>query len=126
MLFGYQFIVASKPKALQVSGHKSVEFGETGATMGLISLLLVLFDPFGIIRNYIMKPATDVLFGAYSFYKDKTANSVLSAREVIIRLGIIMFAGSVIIWTAIFMYIAFYYTYMPAIAHMRPVNMQFE
>lgn len=92
--------------------------------MGLISLFFGL--PIDMIRNYIFKPALDRTYNTYEDYKTRTKEGVTSAREVIFKLAVVALAAAVIIWLAIFMYIAFYYTYMPAIAHIRPVHMQFK
>ncbi|XP_059616720.1 seipin [Phlebotomus argentipes] len=94
--------------------------------MGLYRMLLNLVDPFGVIRNFIVKPANDFAFSLFLHYKHRTAEGVNNVRELLLKALIVFFAGAVVIWTAVFMYITFYYTYMPAIAHMRPVHMQFE
>lgn len=91
--------------------------------MGFAKLLLNILDPFKIIRTYILKPTLTMGIFAYEHYKTKTQESVESTKNIVIRFGIIAFAVIIIIWSSIFMYICFYYTYMPAIAHTRPVNM---
>lgn len=88
--------------------------------MGLISSIIAL--PFELLRGYIIQP----MHNTYDDYKNRTKQGVLSVREVVIKLAILALAAAVIIWMAVFMYIAFYYTYMPAIAHIRPVHMQFK
>lgn len=92
--------------------------------MGLLTLLFGL--PIEIVRGYIFQPALDRTYSKYEDYKARTKEGAISAREVAIKLAIVALAAAVIIWLAIFMYIAFYYTYMPAIAHVRPVHMQFK
>lgn len=92
--------------------------------MGMLSLLFGF--PIEIIRNYVFRPALDRTFTTYEDYKIRTKEGVSSVREVIFKLAVVALAAAVIIWLAIFMYIAFYYTYMPAIAHIRPVHMQFK
>lgn len=98
--------------------------GGPQSNMGLVSLIFGL--PFEIARGYIFKPALDRTYSRYEDYKTRTKEGVSSAREVAFKLAIVALAAAVIIWLAIFMYIAFYYTYMPAIAHIRPVHMQFK
>lgn len=92
--------------------------------MGLIMMVLGL--PFEMLRGYIIQPVLDRTQNTYDDYRSRTKQSVISAREIFFKLGILALAAAVIIWMAIFMYIAFYYTYMPAIAHIRPVHMQFK
>ncbi|GAB0086172.1 Seipin [Sergentomyia squamirostris] len=95
-------------------------------TTGLYKMIVNFVDPFGIIRGYVVKPASDFAFSLFVHYKNRTAEGVNNVRELILKILIVLFAIAVVAWTAIFMYITFYYTYMPAIAHMRPVHMQFK
>lgn len=81
--------------------------------------LIRLVDPFGIIRNNIVQP----LYVLYDQYKESTLDNV---REVLIRLAVILFVFACVFWAAIFFYVTFYYSYMPQIAHMRPVYMQYK
>lgn len=82
--------------------------------------------PFDILRDYILHPITEKTQQTYEGYKIRTQQGVVSVRELVVKLLILALAAAVIIWLAIFLYIAFYYTYMPAIAHIRPVHMQFQ
>lgn len=82
--------------------------------------------PFELLRGYIIQPVVDRTQNTYDDYKFRTKQGVISARELVIKLAILALAAALIIWMAVFMYIAFYYTYMPAIAHTRPVHMQFK
>lgn len=94
--------------------------------MGITSLFATFIDPFGIIRKLIFNPILDITNSAFTHYKEKTTEGVTSARGIAIKLTVIALAAAIIIWTSVFMYIAFYYTYMPAIGHIRPVHMQFK
>lgn len=105
-----------------------------GRKMGFVKTLLInLVDPFGLLRKVVVQPAlgTAALFGFYdaraasddSCYGERTN---ASARDIAVKATFLAFATAVIIWMSIFMYIAFYYTYMPAIEHIRPVHIQFE
>lgn len=87
---------------------------------------MVFCLPFEMLRNYIFQPVVDRTTTSYEGYKRLTTERVVSAREIVFKTAIVVLAAAVIIWLAIFMYIVFYYTYMPAIAHVRPVHMQFE
>lgn len=93
--------------------------------MVLTSLAANVIDPFGILRKLVLRPILDVTSAAFAHYKEKTSEGVSSARDVAVKVTIIAVATAIIIWASVFLYIAFYYTYMPAIAHVRPVYMQF-
>lgn len=92
--------------------------------MGLISFAMAL--PFELLRGYIVQPVVDGTQTRIDNVKFRTKQGVISARELVIKLAILALAAALIIWMAVFMYIAFYYTYMPSIAHTRPVHMQFK
>lgn len=92
--------------------------------MGIIAFFLAL--PFEIFRGYIIQPVLNKTQPTYDDYKERTKQGVISAREIMIKFMILALASAIIIWMAVFMYIAFYYTYMPAVAHIRPVHMQFK
>lgn len=92
--------------------------------MGLISFAMAL--PFELLRGYIIQPVVDETQTRIDNVKIRTRQGVISARELVIKLAILALAAALIIWMAVFMYIAFYYTYMPSIAHTRPVHMQFK
>lgn len=103
--------------------------------MGFVKTLLInLVDPFGLLRKVVVQPAlgTAALFGLYDerAASDDSCSGVAknnaSARDIAVKATFLAFATAVIIWMSIFMYIAFYYTYMPAIEHIRPVHIQFE
>ncbi|CAD7090577.1 unnamed protein product [Hermetia illucens] len=94
--------------------------------MTFIDFVLNVMDPFGVIRNRILKPFFEFSLSIYDHYRSRTKEGVLTIRDLIFRMAIVALAIAIIIWTAVFMYVAFYYTHMPAIAHTRPVNMQFE
>lgn len=63
---------------------------------------------------------------AYDRVKVKTDQKVESMRELVLRIGLVAFVTAMIIWFAVFIYATFYYAYMPAISHTRPVHMQFK
>ncbi|XP_046601223.1 seipin isoform X3 [Neodiprion lecontei] len=58
--------------------------------------------------------------------QQKTAEGVQTARDAVLRGGIIVMTAVVVIWISIFLYAAFYYAYMPNISHVRPVHLTFE
>lgn len=94
--------------------------------MGLITKICIsLIDPFGIFRGIINRIFNSSIFNFYhKWHRDSFINA--TARDVAVKASVLTFAAALIIWASIFMYITFYYTYMPAIEHIRPVFMQFE
>lgn len=90
--------------------------------MGLITLLMMLFDPFYIARRLLIWPALGIIKGIKNlFYKrvERLKNSVVN---ITVLVGFVIGAaiGSVLLYSA------FNMIYMPAITHMRPMNMQFK
>lgn len=55
-------------------------------------------------------------------YRQRTIDEL---RELVLKVGVVALVAAVIIWVSIFLYVAFYYTYMPSISHVRPVHLQF-
>ena len=58
--------------------------------------------------------------------KDSTNQRIQSAKETAYRSGILLLTIGIIIWLAVFMYVVFYYTYIPPLTHTRPVHLQFK
>lgn len=94
--------------------------------MGLLSILIFFVDPLGIMRKLFFRPAFNLTSRAYDHFRMKTNEGVVTIKELTLRLFIISFAVALIIWFAVFLYVAFYYAYMPAMTHIRPVHMQFK
>lgn len=114
------------------------------------NVVLKLFDPFHIVRNLLLIPASILGFidlrqherhiveecadgdsrrdssQSETEQHEKTRTESPTARDIALRTTFITFAAAIIIWVSIFMYITFYYTYMPAIEHLRPVHIQYE
>jgi seipin len=57
---------------------------------------------------------------------DYIQRTVDELREFVVKAGVVAIIAAVIIWVSIFLYVAFYYTYMPSISHVRPVHLQFK
>lgn len=68
-------------------------------------------------------PAFRFLGQAIDDYIQRTVDEL---RELVVKAGVVAFVVAVIIWVSIFLYVAFYYTYMPSISHVRPVHLQFK
>nr|CAD7439367.1 unnamed protein product [Timema bartmani] len=61
-----------------------------------------------------------------NIYRRTTASGVQNIKDVLCSGGLVALVASLIIWVAIFLYVAFYYTYMPSTSHIRPVHLQFK
>lgn len=57
--------------------------------------------------------------------KKKTVNTANNTLETFIKGGILFLLCVTIIWVSIFLYVVFYYTYVPSIEHVKSVNLQF-
>lgn len=56
-------------------------------------------------------------------YRQRTVDEL---RELIFKGAGVALVAAIIIWVAIFLYVAFYYTYIPSVSHIRPVHLQFR
>lgn len=48
------------------------------------------------------------------------------SQDLAIRVSLLVLASTALIWLAVFMYLTFYYMYMPVVEHILPVNIQYE
>ncbi|VVD01027.1 unnamed protein product [Leptidea sinapis] len=88
--------------------------------------LLAYLNPFKVFKEFIRQPVEAFVTDQYIGYKKKTNDSITSVKDLIYRGGIIAVFLSAILWISVFMYIVFYYTYMPNVTHVRPVHLQFK
>lgn len=89
-------------------------------------LSIVRFSPLGWFRNNIKAPLVAFLYETIELYKRRTRTGVNNVRDVLLRGSVIAFVTSLLVWLSVFMYVAFYYAYVPAISHERPVYLQFK
>jgi len=68
-------------------------------------------------------PAFRFLGQTVNNYRQRTLDEL---RELLFKGGVVALIAAIIIWVAIFLYVAFYYTYMPSVSHVRPVHLQFK
>ncbi|XP_045508029.1 seipin [Colias croceus] len=88
--------------------------------------LIRYINPFMIFRDFISRPVESFVSDQYIGYKRKTNDSITSIKDLLYRAGIVLVFFSAILWISVFMYIIFYYTYMPNVTHVRPVHLQFK
>ncbi|CAH2098837.1 unnamed protein product [Euphydryas editha] len=88
--------------------------------------LLPYINPFKAFHDLIRYPIVSFVNEQYTGYKKKTNDSITSIKEIIYRVAVVSVFLSAIMWISIFLYVVFYYTYMPNVTHMRPVHLQFK
>lgn len=86
----------------------------------------LLFKPIELYRNKIKLPLVRFVYETIELYKQRTRKGVNSVRDIFFKGSLIAFITSLLVWLSIFMYVAFYYAYVPAISHERPVFLQFK
>ncbi|XP_049882296.1 seipin [Pectinophora gossypiella] len=90
--------------------------------MAFISYL----NPFKLFRDFVRTPVESFVLQRYIDYKIRTNKGINSARELLYQAGIVTVFVTAILWISVFMYVVFYYTYMPNVTHVRPVHLQFK
>ncbi|KAI8433617.1 hypothetical protein MSG28_015636 [Choristoneura fumiferana] len=88
--------------------------------------LLNYVNPFRMFRELVRRPIEAFILQQYLGYKKRTEKGINSVKELVYRAGIVTVFVTAILWLSIFMYVVFYYTYMPNVTHMRPVHLQFK
>lgn len=89
-------------------------------------LWFALRHPRAFYRTKISGPLIKFVYDTVQVYKLRTKKGINSLREILLRGTIVAAATSVLVWLSIFMYMAFYYMYVPTISHERPVFLQFK
>ncbi|XP_026461669.1 seipin [Ctenocephalides felis] len=87
---------------------------------------LTMFNPFSIYNDKVKTPVVNITKAVINHYTKRINARYLTVKDILLRGAIVALATSIIVWLAIFMYIVFYYTYMPSISHIRPVHLQFK
>ncbi|XP_030763023.1 seipin isoform X2 [Sitophilus oryzae] len=78
------------------------------------------------VKQRIKLPIIKFIHDSVSLYKTRTKNGVHNLRDILLRGAIIAFITSLLVWLSIFMYLAFYYVYVPTLRHERPVHLKFK
>lgn len=82
--------------------------------------------PRKVYRERFKLPLIRFLYSTVEAYKIRTNKGINSAKDVLFRGIVVAFVTSLLVWLSIFMYLAFYYAYVPRISHEHPVYVQFE
>lgn len=88
--------------------------------------VLTCLNPFFLFRKYVRIPVEALVTKQYLEYKRRTDKGISSAKELVYRVGVLTLFATAILWISVFMYVVFYYTYMPNVTHVRPVHLQFK
>ncbi|KAG8236608.1 hypothetical protein J437_LFUL016857 [Ladona fulva] len=59
-------------------------------------------------------------------YTQRIINRFIDLKNFVFSGGVVVIFGLISIWISIFLYVAFYYAYMPSVLHVRPVHLQFK
>jgi hypothetical protein len=94
--------------------------------MKLSTLIWELLHPFQTLKVRVKKPLRKYLQAVFSKYKSKTTDGFADAREILFKAGVLALIMSIVIGISVFLYVAFYYTYIPSTRHVRPVHFQYK
>lgn len=96
-------------------------FGALSVIKSMISL-----GPRNFIRQRLKLPLAKFVHDTVNLYKVRTKSGVNNVREILFRGTVVALITALLVWLSIFMYVAFYYAYVPAITHERPVYLTFQ
>jgi seipin len=65
---------------------------------------------------------SDVIDG----YRKQVLLAAFSFKDWVYRVFAFLLTTSFILWLSVFIYVTFYYSYVPAISHIRPVHLEFK
>ncbi|XP_045781336.1 seipin isoform X1 [Maniola jurtina] len=88
--------------------------------------ILTYMNPFNVFRDFVRLPIEVFVSDQYTGYKKKTNEGLTTLKELVYRAAIVLVFLSALLWISIFLYVIFYYTYMPNVTHVRPVHLQFK
>ncbi|KAJ3662423.1 hypothetical protein Zmor_006773 [Zophobas morio] len=87
---------------------------------------VVSLGPREYLKQQIKLPLVKFIHDTVNLYKARTQSGVNSIREILFRGTVVALITALLVWLSIFMYIAFYYAYVPTISHERPVYLKFR
>ncbi|XP_017780243.1 PREDICTED: seipin isoform X2 [Nicrophorus vespilloides] len=94
---------------------------------GIFSLLVQFFrlGPKEFYKVRFKLPAIRFIDNTLDVLRAKSKTGIYNTKEVFIKGTVVAFITTVLVWLSVFMYLAFYYTYVPSVAHERPVHLKF-
>ncbi|KAJ8959412.1 hypothetical protein NQ318_022102 [Aromia moschata] len=95
---------------------------------GIISSVgsIIRLGPREFVRQKFKLPLVKFIHETVNLYKTRTKAGVTNIRDILFRGTVIALITAVLVWLSIFMYIAFYYVYVPTVSHERPVYLKFK
>lgn len=87
-------------------GHSSSIFD----VWGFLNFMLNIFDPFKIIRSYMLRPALKVFLYYYEMYKIKTQAGIINTQNIFLKLFSILLCLFLIVCAAVSFYALFYFS----------------
>ncbi|XP_014259848.1 seipin isoform X2 [Cimex lectularius] len=66
------------------------------------------------------------LIRRYEALKKRTVDTTNNTLETALRFSLLLLSVFTVVWLSVFLYVAFYYTYVPNIEHIKPVNLAFQ
>lgn len=95
---------------------------------GVLSTLksALSLGPRQFLRQRLKLPLVKFVHDTVNLYKRRTKSGVNNIREILFRGTVVALITALLVWLSIFMYIAFYYAYVPTISHERPVHLTFQ
>lgn len=92
----------------------------------ILTLILFIKNPRDFIRLKIKLPLAKFIYDTIELSKSRAQTGVNNIKDVLFRGSVIALITALLVWLSIFMYVAFYYAYVPSIAHEKPIHLGFE
>lgn len=74
----------------------------------------------------IKLPLIKFVYTTVELYRIRANNGINNVKDLLLRGTVVAFTTSLLVWLSIFMYMAFYYAYVPTVSHEKPVHLQFK
>ena len=74
----------------------------------------------------VKRMALTLLSDLVDDYRKRALLAAFSFKDLLYRFFAFLLTTSLVLWLSIFGYISFYYSYVPAISHIRPVHLEFR
>ncbi|KAF5279492.1 hypothetical protein FQA39_LY05602 [Lamprigera yunnana] len=86
----------------------------------------VVRHPKTFYKSNILTPTVKFVFDTVQLYKRRTTQGINNVKEILLRGTIVAAITALLVWLSIFMYLSFYYVYVPTISYERPAFIQFK
>jgi len=93
----------------------------------ILSLMGAVFRiPREIFRSRVILPLAKLVDDTFDVFQSKAKAGLYTTKDVVLRGSVIAFIVSLLVCLSVFMYLAFYFTYVPAVAHEKSVHLTFQ